>query len=94
MFLMRFWILIFLLSFGTSIEAQQPKTMFNTLDSCRPWPSKKTARLLLKIDRSGEKFEFKVNNGVVTLQNKATGKPYAVFFDTAALCKDQKTKPP
>jgi hypothetical protein len=86
--------LIFLLSFGTSIKAQQSKTMFNTLDSCKPWSPKKTARLLLKIDRLGQEFEFKVNSGIVTLQNKASGKPYAIFFDTAALCKAQKTKRP
>ncbi len=91
---MRFWPLTLLLSFGTSIEAQQSKTMFNTLDSCKPWPSKKTARLLVEIDSSGEKFEFKVNNGVVTLQNKTSGKPYAIFFDTAALCRGSKIKRP
>ncbi len=91
---MRFWILIVLLSFGTSIEAQQSKTMFNALDSCKPWPAKKTASLLLKIDHSEQKFEFKVTDGVVTLQNKNSGKPYAIFFDTAALCRARKTKQP
>lgn len=91
---MKIGILIFLLSFGTSIEAQQAKTMFNTLDSCKPWTSKKTAKLLVKIERSGEKFEFKVKNGVVTLQNKNSGKPYAIFVETAAQCRGQKTKQP
>ncbi len=62
--------------------------MFNSLDNCKSWPAKRTAKLIYKIENSGEKFEFTNNYGIVILQNKTTGEPYGMFFDSKVKCKN------
>ena len=79
--------LISALLVGVVASAKQHSIpMFNGLDSCLAWPAKKTAKLLLKIEGSGEQFEFTNANGVITLRNKKSHVPYAVFFETSKLC--------
>lgn len=91
---MRILSLMLSLSFGTNLDARQIRQMFNAYDSCRSWSAKKTAVLLVRIEKSGEQFEFSESHGVVTLQNKESGVAYAIFYETASLCKISKIKRP
>jgi hypothetical protein len=65
--------------------------MFNALDSCLPWPAKKTAKYLASLDDLKRKWEFSQVGRVVLLtplilDSHETNQPYAIFFDDRKSC--------
>ena len=78
------------IGFGLSTQATTMDTMYNSMDSCKPWSATKTAKFLVKIENSGSHFKFVNDSGVIQLINKKSLMPYARFYETKRLCLTKK----
>lgn len=91
---MKFITFHFIFYFSIATFSKSAASMFNSLDNCKSWPAKTTSEFLVQIEKNGELFEFIEVNKVVILRNKKSKAPYAIFFDTAKLCKKSRIKQP
>lgn len=91
---MKFRVFFTVYFFNAIALSKSATSMFNSLDSCKPWPVKATSEFLVQIEKKGEQFEFIEVNKVVILRNKKSKALYAIFFDTARLCRKANIKRP